>query len=291
MLISEMFTWMLKKEDFKNHIFKLFNILFIFFILLMLIALCLNLLRNTASPQLLIGLKFTFAVIMLLPFLFITGYFWSLTENIINRDVDITANSIYNNKLKQKFIINFPEWNIIKFLWRGLASIIATIIMYIPYILILGNSNSQLANTAAFWGWDSAQTTIITNSLFIISCILVPGLLWNYARQDSIVATLNIPKAFYLITTYPFRYLTHSLFLVFIYLLYAKIMDFLTTIINFSKYPDYRIDEYVIYVMSYSATDIFFKIVLLLFGCYIISLFFLYVYAYILGTLTPSNEN
>ena len=278
----EAFLWMFKKDDFKNHFLKLFSLIFIFWIPLFIIASIIYLNRTFFDEQVLFYIGIAFAIGLILPFLGITGYFWELTESIINRETDIVANNIYNNKIHIKNIIDLPDWNLRKFIWRGFASIVASIIMYIPFVLFFTALKIRIPMIAAYWGWTSEQTMIITSALVIFSCLLIPGLLWNYARRDSVVAVLNIPKAFDLMCNHTIRYILHSLLLVIVYFISSFLTSYLSAILGITGNMDMLADGYFIAAV---------KLILLMLCCHIINIYFIFIYAHILGTLFPTYEN
>ena len=148
--------------------------------------------------------------LFLIPNLLPIGYFWELTEKIINRESDIQANSVYNGKIKKTYKFELPEFGIAKFIWHGFASIIANTIMVIPYMLLLflGIKNNSFCTFP--------QILVISLILF---AILIPALLWNYAKQNSVFAVLNIPKAVNIIGNHLFRYLKTIILLFIIYLI------------------------------------------------------------------------
>lgn len=278
----EAFIWLFYKDDFKNHFFRLFSLIFIFWIPLFIVASIIYLNRSLFDEQILFYIGIIFTIGLILPFFAITGYFWELTESIINRETDIVANNIYNNKILTKNIIDLPAWNLRKFIWRGFASIVATIIMYIPYILLFTALKIRIPMIAAYWGWSSEQTMIITSVLVIFSCLLIPGLLWNYARRDSVVAVLNIPKAFDLMCNHTIRYILHSVLLVIVYFISSFLTSYLSVILGISGNLDMLADGYFIAAV---------KLIILLLSCHLINIYFIFIYAHILGTLFPTYEN
>ena len=100
------------------------------------------------------------------------------------------------------------------------------------------------------------------NLLYLFFFAFMPALLWNYAKQNSVFAVWNVPKAVYIIENYFFRYIWNTILFVLFYLL------------NF--------------FVLYQIYQQFGNIVYLAAG--ILYLYSLHVYAYLLGTLTPLND-
>ena len=131
----EPFIWMFKAENFGKRYLQLLIAIVIF----TLIAILTNLIGASLPKE--SGAANTFLIIsiaspILLIFL-IQGYFWELTAGIISRDIDIMASNIYSGKIKSVFKIKIPDFNPFSFIWRGFASIIASILMFIPFILLV----------------------------------------------------------------------------------------------------------------------------------------------------------
>ena len=96
----EAFLWMFKEKDFKKHYFKLLfsTLSLILLATILTILLCIFAFGNFLIEFLLyIIIFFLFLIPTLLP----TGYFWELTEKIIDRETDVQANSVYNGKIKK----------------------------------------------------------------------------------------------------------------------------------------------------------------------------------------------
>ena len=282
--------WMFENKDFKKHFLKLFCLIFIFWFPLFIITACIYMHNELFSAQIILYLKLAFIIALLLPFICVSGYFWSLTDNIIFRDTDIVTNSIYNKKIAIKNIIKLPEWNTKKFLWRGIASIVATVIMYIPFILVVGSSYLNVAESAEYWKWSGEQTAMFTNGIAIFAALFIPALLWNYARRNSVFAVLNIPKAVYIMGNYPFRYIKNTALFIIIYFIYTIIVTSFANVMGFSKELCANVDGYIVFSVTTDFTNIFIKLAILILGCYFISLYFMYVFAYLLGTLAPNDE-
>lgn len=266
----EAFLWMFKEKDFKKYYFKLlFSTLGLNFLAIVLTVL----LYTFALDKFIMEIFFYIIIFFLLltPILLPTGYFWELTEKIIDRETDVQANSVYNGKIKKTWKFELPEFSITRFIWRGFASIVANIIMIVPYLLLLfiGIKNNSFCTFP--------QILIISLILF---ALLVPALLWNYAKQNSVFAVLNIPKAVNIMGNYPFRYLKTIILLFIIYLI------------------NVFLDEVIIKMILPYITGIFdFKDILIILGIIIYSIFIIiksfyliFINAYLLGTLTPENE-
>lgn len=241
----EAFIWMFKKENFKKHY---------------LILICCSLLTNLTLILFLMGkitsiISMAFAgLIMFITGLFLCGYFWNLTENIIDAEADISANTVYNGKIKTFLKIELPTLKIFKLIWRGFASIIANILILIPYFLLI-----YLANLSAA---VKPSTLMLLPFIMLFYLLFFPALFWNYAKSNSVFAVLNITKAVYIMGNYPGRYIVKAFQLAVIYILFTVLTVFLT-----------------------NTTDIFVYIAILP-----VAIYLTLVYAYILGTLVPNEE-
>ncbi|MCM1002746.1 MAG: hypothetical protein NC408_00210 [Candidatus Gastranaerophilales bacterium] len=256
----EPFFWMFHLKDFKKH--------FLFIFLLGLISYVLGFaLIYTPIPKE-IGALVT-ALLWVLPAIYTAGYFWNLTEEIINRDWDIILHNIYDGIIKEYYEIQLPELNIGKNIWRGIASIVAMTLLWIPFVIII---------------WMGVMSHVFM-SLPRIAAILIPlffaffapALLWNYAYKNSIVSVWNIRKAIYLMGNYPFRYLFNTI----IFIILAAASSFIDGFAgNFMK-------------VAFTSGDIVGMILsaLILFLLTVKNIYLIYVYAYLLGTIAPTSES
>ena len=131
----EPFIWMFKAENFNKRVLQLFlSMLLLIIIALVLYAVSAFLINDFYIKYTLLILA---AIFYISSSLVVQGYFWELTSSIISRDVDIIANNIYSGKIKSVFVISLPEFKPAKFIWRGFASIIASIMMVLPYALLV----------------------------------------------------------------------------------------------------------------------------------------------------------
>ena len=160
--------------------------------------------------------------------LVVQGYFWELTSSIISRDVDIVANNIYSGKIKSVFVISLPDFKPAKFIWRGFASIVASIMMVLPYALLVFST----AFTGVFTlpmleiGNFHSIYAICYNLLYVFFFAFLPAMLWNYAKENSVFAVWNIRKAVYLLGTYPGKYILNTFVFVIFYLFFYYRTDF-----------------------------------------------------------------
>ena len=209
-------------------------------------------------------------IIFAIPFLLVQGYFWELTECIISRNWDIKASNIYNGKIKNVFNVELPEINTLRFIWRGIASIVATTLMFLPFGLMI------FSGALAVGISDLPRESFIFLYLFIIS--FIPALLWNYASTNSVFAVWNIRKAIYLMGNYTGKYILNIiLFILFYTIDYALL--FLASIllglnINSTDITSTKIVLFIIWVTF----------------AYVKYFYSLYVYAYLLGTIAPPHE-
>lgn len=264
----EPFIWMFKTNNFKKHFLYLF-FSFIKFILaaIILAASCYFLIKNIFIQNIFYLLCF---ILFMLPFLLVQGYFWELTECIISRDLDIRATNVYNGKIKSVFNIELPEINSRKFIWRGIASIVASILMVIPFVLLM------------FSGGIAANLSGIPPEslgvLYIFIMAFIPALLWNYSSRNSVFAVWNIRKAIYLMGNYTGKYIFNIILFIIFYTADYFILIFLAEILDLNKTIDIN-NINVIKVLIWTIV------------AYIKYFYSLYVYAYLLGTIAPSGEN
>lgn len=281
----EAFIWMFKNENFKKHFIMLFFTSIVLFIL-GLIIFSLSAFIGTVfleyNKMFSIIIYFIGGFFLLSSFFLVIGYFWELTANIIERKTDFEFSNIYDGNKKEYSVIELPEWNVKKFVWRGFASIIATIIMYIPFFILL-----VVSITAGAFALNSLGSSLLAGIttmsapvilICVLSFILMPGLLWNYAVRDSVVATLNIPKAVYLAGNHLGRYFINGIK----YFLFYILDFFITkTLIILFGIENFRCN-----------LDIAAIVLLILLGIIMFSKFLykIFVYAYLLGTITPNDE-
>ena len=281
----ESLIWMFKTKKFKNHFLFLLSFEVILFLLGLLLILLAVPFRNTFFASALIILSI---VCFIVSFLFLQGYFWELTEAVIKRDTDIDATTHYNGKIKVINIIKLPELKFKRLIWRGIASIVASVILFIPVIYILLGLSITAVDTIKLLNMNTQQTILMYKYLVLFICMFIPALLYNYASKDSVFAVLNLPHAIYLIGNYTWRYFKNTfLFLIFLFS-YAFLMNMITTSfgLNFSTASA----ETGHNILSISGANILFSGIILLFFTLIFRIYFIYVNAYLLGTIAPKEE-
>ncbi len=285
-IVLEPFIWMFKTKNFSKRYFQLLLTVIIFLTLAVLFYLSGSFL-STIYPI----AKFFLVVAVLLSALLtllIQGYFWELTAKIISRDVDIEASNIYTGKIEDIFIIELPEFKPIKFIWRGVASVVASILMFIPFILLVLSAQYTEVFLLPYDNIEFYKIIymICYNIIYFCFFALIPAMLWNYAEQNSVVAVWNLRKATYLFETYSFRYIINTVLFIVFYLLNYYI---LSVFLRVSGIYEYLFKIQSIELLNSVATSIGVIIFLLL--IYIIYLYSLHVYAYLLGTIAPHTED
>ena len=278
------FSWMFKTENFKKHFWTLCAIDFFFNLLALIIFIIVTTIadRYTSTVAAILILSF---ITFLIPYLFASGYFWELTFKIIGRDVDINASSIYDGKIKHYEKINLPEIKFFRYIWRGIASIVATIILILPIVFIIFSFSKSTVTTFEILNLNPSQLPIVYFIVSIFICLFVPALLHNYAYRDSVFAVLNLRKAVYLMGNYPFRYLWNT-FLIFIFsLISAVILNFLSNISGFSSNIS---NVNLSHVIANIHVIITFAIIMLVTIFW--RIYSLFVNAYLLGTIAPKEE-
>ena len=265
----EPFIWMFKTKDFKEHlIYLLISLVKFIFVSAVFYFISNFFIKDPVIKN----VFYIFSIgLFILPFLSIQGYFWELTECIISRDWDINAASVYNGKIRSVFSVELPKLNTQKFIWRGIASIIATILMFAPFILLMfsGNLAAGLSNFP--------KESLVFVYIFIIS--FIPALLWNYASTNSIFAVWNIRKAIYLMGNYTGKYIFNIVLFVLFYTLDYMLMFLISELLGVNNMASF----------VFSSTNAI-KIILLMIFAYVKYFYTLYVYAYLLGTIAPVHE-
>lgn len=269
--------WMFKTENFKNHFIYLLSI-YLFFILMSVFLFFISSILTDMVWK--VVLWIFSALTFISPMLCFQGYFWNLTDNIINRQTDIISSNVYNGKVKEIFKIELPEINTRRFIWRGIASIVASLLLCYPFVILLVLASLTSGTAVAFYNFDLAATVVMYAGCYLFLGLFIPALLWNYAKQDSIFAVWNFPKAVHIMGTYTGKYIWNTfLFLVFAFVNYC-ITTFLTFILGLSAFHyNFNFDTFTIV-----------RFVILIVLQYAISIYWIFVNAYLLGTIAPSCE-
>ncbi len=273
----EPLVWMFRNKDFKKRFLQLCLTLIVALLILIGLLFSTNVIEFTfINGQI---LNILFAVVCFFTSLIIQGYFWELTSNIISRNWDISASNVYSGKIKERYFIDLPKFNVIRFLWRGLASIVATIMMMLPFVLVIYTS----VLTMPAFNFDveyieglSVVYQVSCGIVLVMLFIALPALLWNYAKQDSVFAVWNFPKAFYLIDSYPLQYIKNLILFVIFYLLNTGII--------------YLLNYFFMIVMQLSPQENPLVYVMIGIISTFMYLYSLHVYAYLLGTIAPVSE-
>ena len=262
-MLFEPFVWMFKYKLFKKHYLYLFLFTLICLFMAFIIPYLLVKFINIFGIQYYITILSV--VLVLIPLLILQGYFWELTEAFIERDIDIKSANIYNGRIKEIFIIEFPEIRAFKLIWRGIASIVATFLLSLPFWFMIYSGNVT-------------KLTLVNQLIcYVFWCLFVPALLWNYAHRDSVVAVWNLRKAIYLMGNYPFRY----------------VWKILLIVANFAV--DYYALTYLIKIFGLFSPEMSVVYILKLASVILLAtikyLYDIYVCAYLLGTLAPVDEH
>lgn len=261
-MLFEPFIWIFKYEILKKHFLYLFFFTIICLILAPVVTFAIFKFIDISGIQYYSAVP---AIILtLLPILLLQGYFWKLTEAMIEREFDIKSASVYNGKVKEVFVIEIPQIHALKLIWRGIASIFATIILSLPFGLMIYS--------------DAVKTLPLVNQLmyYIFWGLFVPALLWNYAHKDSVVAVWNLRKAVYLMGNYPFRYIWKVLLLVLNFAVDYYALSYFIKIFGL-----FNLEMSAVYILKLAA------VILLALLKY---LYDIYICAYLLGTLAPVDE-
>jgi len=270
MSIFKPFIWMFETENFGKRIAQLFAVTVLLYILSIACFFAGNMLNGCVERYFLYSGSILFFIAS---WLILQGYFWELTSNVISRDVDIAANNIYSGKIKNVYTVHLPDFKPMTFLWRGIASVVASILMVLPYALLVFSTTF----TGTFLlPWDNINTYHSTyalsyNLLYLFFFIFMPAMLWNYAKQNSVVAVWNVRKAVFIIENYFFKYVGHTILFVLVYVLNCFVLFCIYNILT-----------------AWNVNDV--CGLLLYFISAVIYLYTLHIYAYLLGTITPVCE-
>ena len=268
----EAFIWMFKNKDFKKH-FLILTTCWVFFLIIFEVLSKLETLINPDSNHFNIMLIIVALALLFLIFAF-AGYFWELTKKIINRSYEIQANHIYDGKVKRKYIVELPEINMFKFAWRGVASTVATILMIIPYV--------TLVSISVLSGTSEAVPKQIFLFAYLLFTFMVPALLWNYAKTNSVFATINIRKAIYIIGNYTLRYIK-TIFLLLLVFLFTNFIDALV-LVGIIPMIKANLADGIKGILGQGFVFVYFT-----FASFRM-LYLVYVNSYILGTMLPVEE-
>ena len=265
------FIWMLKLKDFKKH--------FIYLTLTTIVSFLIAFYIQTTSLSALFQTILTL-IFLAVPFLAITGYFWDTTQNVVDRSVDYKFSNIYGKGIKEKLVgIELPDFNLFKHIWRGISSLVASVLIMLPlYVLLTISGRLQELSSI------TTMTPTVMICLFYFS--FFPALLWNYAKNNSIVSVFNFPKAVYIMGNYTTRYVIHTVILL--------ALIFADKIINHVLCLHLTLDISTLTnigsIISFLQNTDLLLLILPLIIILIKSIYLLMVYAYILGTIAPIDE-
>lgn len=250
------FVWMFKVKEFKKHYLYLALLTIVMYVLYF----GLTIIPISASFQFLVnGAAYICSII---PGLYILGYFWNLTEQIIHRDRNIEANNIYDGKIKETYTITLPELDFIDNVWRGVASIVATVLLIIPFVIIMFMGIRQ--------GTLAALPPAFAIFIPVFLSLFFPALFWNFAYRGSVIAVWNIRKAIYLVGNYTAKYFLNVIILLVISVI-SGLIDYFLLILAFST------ANFVIIAAAYAIVGIK-------------DLYCIFVNAYLIGTIAPTSE-
>ena len=288
MFMIEPLYWMFKTDNFKEHFLYLLKFGAISYFLAFLIQFLLMNYIGLDKFVLNIMLQVVSIVLFVSPGLLLSGYFWCLTDNIIDREQIARANDVYDGHVNFANKIKLPDLQLGRLLWRGIASIVATIILCLPLAFLIYLFATNFDTILQFWQLDYVYSAIIGISMFVIIAFVVPALLWNYARRDSVFAVLNIFKASYIISSYPLKYFTNVFLFIVYTVVQAYVVNIFLGILGFSAI----IASLSLSSFSADLSGALFGVstILLIALTYLINIFWIYVNSYLLGTIAPPSE-
>ena len=276
----EPLIWMFKNKDFIKHYFLLLIIsLFIPVIIVFSPNFSFNFPKNFNINNIEYLIQLFYFLLLMLPFLIISGYFWNLADNIANREIDITASNIYDGKIAIHKYFNLPDIDILKLIWRGISSIISIALLFSPFIAISLNSAVDFQSISDFWGWENLATDYLSIILLIFIFIFLPALLWNYARRDSIIAILNIPLAVYIYDNFKKTYFLNYLYFFIVAVIYFFIVKYTALGLGINSITSIQINSvnkfsFFIFCIAHN----------------VLGIYLLFINAFLLGTIVPPSE-
>lgn len=263
------FIWMFGIENFRTRVFQL--------LCTMIVAIALAALFRLAGTffNLDILVADALALIVLVSAIcIIQGYFWEVTHCIVNREVSIEANNIYSGKIKKVYKITLPKFKLRRFLWRGIASIVASLLLVVPYLILvyttlfMGLFSSPFFNgQVMFWGYLVSYTILL-----IFYFVSMPAVFWNYAAKDSVTAVWELGRIIYLMESYPGKYILNTVLFAIVYILNS-----------------FALFGMQLFLESFNL-DSNWVILIQILVQYLIYLYLLHVYAYLIGTIAPPEE-
>ena len=288
MFIIEPLYWMFKTENFKEHFLFLLKFGFISYLLAFLIQFFLMNYIGLDKLVLHVVLQVVSFILFVSPCLLLSGYFWCLTDNIIDREQVARANDVYDGHVDFANKIKLPDLDVGRFIWRGISALVATIIMCLPLAFLVYLFVTNFDAILQFWQLDYAYSAFIGVVIFVVLGSIVPALLWNYARRDSVFAPLNIFKASYIISSYPLKYFTN----VFLFIIYTALQAYIVSVLFGVLGISTIISGLSLSVFSSSLSGAIFGVstIILIVLTYIINIYWSFVISYLLGTIAPPSE-
>lgn len=276
----EPFVWMFKAKNFKQRYFQL-----LFSALLVLSIAFLTCYISSLLP-IDFSIYFSFFIVFLpvLLIFFVQGYFWQLTSNVIAREVDISASNVYSGeKIKYLFKIELPDFKPLNFIWRGFAGCVASILMMLPFLLLV---LSSMYTKVFFLPFSNIEIyhhifALSYNIIYFVFFALIPAMLWLYAKENSVVAVWKFRRAIQLLESYPSSYFKNTFIFILFYLFNYFILFLLAKIMYISSVFT---NPQLISLESCLIETGFIFIV------YVVYLYSLHVYSYLLGTIVPTTE-
>ena len=180
------------------------------------------------------------------------------------------------NRSKEIYKVTLPELKPFKLIWRAIASSVAIAISFYPFLLIglIALGISIFTNPIDIMSSIMQLFTSAYIGLLILFLLLFPGLMWNYAKQNSVFAGLNIRKAIYLLGNYPAKYLMNTFLIILVSAISGGVTYFLSICTGLGKNVDINIYECIFYLVTL-----------------FISLYTVYINAYLLGTISKSWDS
>lgn len=269
----EAFKWMFKNEDFWKQVFYLIRVS-VFAILLAAAIIAGGFFIKDSYPIVyILSIIATIVILALIP-LFYQGYFWELTMSITERKTDTSAPNIYKKwSIKEIVTVELPELSTKKFVWRGISSIVATILLIYPIAILFGISLFSMKT-----GFNlNIETMIATYGFaFLFISFFIPALLWNYAVRDSVIAVWNLPKAIHIIGCYTVKYLWNVALLLFVCVAHNFFLIIVSKVLEQAAMTNdfMNLAALIIYGIIY----------------YAVYVYMIFVNAYLIGTVAPPSE-
>lgn len=268
----EAFIWMFKKKDYMKQFLIFMVTILVLIISAMLIYYNIIVdIKNSSSINFMFYFKPVFSLFLVaLPLLIIIGYFFKLTLNVIQRKYTQELSNIYDGIMSKNCEIELPKLNLFSLALKGIGAVIA---MIVPITAVSGLFYISFVH-------GNAHELPLPVWIFIIVFLLflIPALLWNYAKENTLFSMINLSKSVYIIGNYFFNYIKTIIALLFASTISSIISHFTITTFGSTNLAIKTLD--IMHINFFIALSL----------DYILIVYLTFVYAYIIGTIAPIEE-